>query len=56
MTSTLERPVDSPSPTPRGPGARALTWTGAIVGGVLQLSGAYSAVDLLVIGSDDAAA
>ncbi|KQY21923.1 hypothetical protein ASD16_14750 [Cellulomonas sp. Root485] len=54
MTSTLERPVDAPSPAPRGPGAHALTWTGAIVGGVLLLSGAYSAVDLLVMGSDDA--
>ena len=54
MTSTLERPVDAPSPAPRGPGARALTWAGAIVGGVLLLSGAYSAVDLLVMGSDDA--
>jgi hypothetical protein len=54
MTSTLERPVDAPSPAPRGPGARALTWTGAIVGGVLLLSGAYSAVDLLLLESDDA--
>lgn len=54
MTSTLERPVDAPSPAPRGPGARALTWTGAVVGGVLLLSGAYSAVDLLAMGSDDA--
>lgn len=54
MTSTLERPVDAQSPAPRGPGARALTWTGAIVGGVLLLSGAYSAVDLLAMGSDDA--
>lgn len=54
MTSTLERPVESPSPAPRGPGARALTWVGAIVGGVLLLSGAYSAVDLLLLGSDDA--
>jgi len=54
MTSTLERPVDSPSPTPRGPGARALTWTGAIVGGVLLLFGGYSAVDLLARSSDDA--
>ncbi|GEM00413.1 DUF4097 family beta strand repeat-containing protein [Cellulomonas terrae] len=54
MTSTLERPVDAPSPAPRGPGARALTWTGAVVGGVLLLSGAYSAIDLLAMGSDDA--
>ena len=54
MTDTLERPVDAPTPAPRGPGARALTWTGAIVGGVLLLSGAYSAIDLLVLGSGDA--
>lgn len=54
MTDTLERPVDAAPPAPRGPGARALTWAGAIVGGVLLLSGAYSAVDLLVMGSDDA--
>lgn len=54
MTSTLERPVGAPSPTPRGPGARALTWFGAVLGGVLLLSGAYSAVDLLATSSDDA--
>ena len=54
MTDTLERPVDAPSPAPRGPGARALTWTGGIIGGVLLLAGAYSAVDLLVLGSDGA--
>jgi hypothetical protein len=54
MTTTLERPVTPADPAPRGPGARALTWTGAIIGGVLLLSGAYSAVDLLVLGSDDA--
>ena len=54
MTSTLERPVDAPSPAPRGQGARALTWAGGIVGGVLLLSGAYSAVDLLATSSDDA--
>ncbi|GEK20424.1 DUF4097 family beta strand repeat-containing protein [Cellulomonas xylanilytica] len=58
MTDTLERPVGppnpAPSPTPRGPGARALTWVGGIVGGVLLLSGAYSAVDLLAMGSEGA--
>ncbi|WP_315095441.1 DUF4097 family beta strand repeat-containing protein [uncultured Cellulomonas sp.] len=54
MTDTLERPVDTPAPAPRSSAARALTWTGGIVGGILLLSGAYSAVDLLVLGSDDA--
>ncbi|WP_456785958.1 DUF4097 family beta strand repeat-containing protein [Cellulomonas sp. P5_C5] len=54
MTDTLERPVAAPSPTPRGPGAKVLTWVGGIVGGVLLLSGAYSAVDLLATGSDGA--
>ena len=54
MTSTLDRPVAAPSPSPRGPGARALTWTGAAVGGVLLLSGAYSAVGLLAERSGDA--
>ena len=53
MTTTLDRPPVTPPPA-RGPGARALTWTGAIVGGVLLLSGGYSALDLLVMGSDDA--
>ncbi|MEZ0447000.1 DUF4097 family beta strand repeat-containing protein [Cellulomonas sp. ICMP 17802] len=54
MTTTLERPTVTPPPPARSPGARALTWTGAIVGGVLLLAGGYSAVDLLVLGSDDA--
>ncbi|KQR08481.1 hypothetical protein [Cellulomonas sp. Leaf334] len=54
MTSTLERPVDAPSPTPRSPRARALTWVGGIVGGVLLLSGGFSAVDLLALGSEGA--
>jgi hypothetical protein len=54
MTDTLERPVDAPSPTPRGPGARALTWIGGIVGGALLVSGAYSTVDLLAMGSEGA--
>ena len=40
MTTHPRAPVAAPSPPPRGPGARALTWTGAIVGGVLLLSGA----------------
>ena len=53
MTSTLERPVDAPSPAPRSPAARALTWAGGVVGGLMLLVGAYSAVDLLVLGSDD---
>jgi hypothetical protein len=54
MTSTLERPAAAPAPAPRSPAARALTWTGAIVGGAMLLVGAYSAVDLLVLGSADA--
>ena len=52
MTTTLERPPVTPPPS-RTPAARALTWTGGIVGGVLLLSGGYSAVNLLVLGSDD---
>ncbi|WP_421735157.1 DUF4097 family beta strand repeat-containing protein [Cellulomonas sp.] len=54
MTTTLERPAAPAGPTPRSPGARALTWTGAVVGGVLLVSAGFSAVDLLVLGSDDA--
>ena len=38
MTSTLTA-ADPRSPAPRGPAARALTWTGGIVGVVLLLSG-----------------
>ncbi|MBO3083134.1 DUF4097 family beta strand repeat-containing protein [Cellulomonas fengjieae] len=53
MTSTLERPADATSAAPRSPAARALTWIGGVVGGLLLLFGAYSAVDLLVLGSDD---
>ena len=54
MTTTLERPAAPAGPTPRSPGARALTWTGAIVGGLLLVSAGFSALDLLVMGSDDA--
>ena len=53
MTTTLERPPTTPPPA-RTPAARALTWTGAIIGAVLLLSAGYSAVNLLVLGSDDA--
>ncbi len=53
MTTTLDRPPVTPPPA-RSTGARVLTWTGGIVGGVLLLSGGYSALDLLVLGSDDA--
>jgi hypothetical protein len=53
MTTTLERPPVTP-PSPRSPAARALTVTGAIVGGILLLSGGWSALNLLVLGSDDA--
>ena len=38
MTTTLERP-SPPRPDPRGPGARALTWTGASSAASCSLSG-----------------
>jgi len=53
MTTTLERPPVTPPPA-RTPAARALTWVGAVIGGVLVLSAGYSAVNLLVLGSGDA--
>jgi hypothetical protein len=53
MTTTLERPPVTPPPS-RGGGARALTWTGAIIGGLLLLSGGYSAIDLILVRSGDA--
>ncbi|WP_456845134.1 DUF4097 family beta strand repeat-containing protein [Cellulomonas sp. P5_C6] len=53
MTTTLDRPPVTPPPA-RTPAARALTWTGAIIGGVLVLSAGFSALNLLVLGSDDA--
>ena len=47
MTTTLETPpATSPGPV-RSPGARALAWTGGIVGGVLVLGGAWSVVGWL---------
>lgn len=53
MTTTLDRPPVTPPPAPT-PAARALTWTGAVVGGVLLLFAGFSALSLLVLGSDDA--
>ncbi len=47
MTTTLETPAPPAPDRVRSPGARALAWTGGIVGAVLVLGGAWSVVGWL---------
>ena len=54
MTSTLDRPVAAPSPSPRGPGARALTWTGGDRGGCPAALRRLQRGGPARVGSDDA--
>lgn len=54
MTTTLENPVQSPPPpAPRSPSSRALIWTGGIVGGLMLVTGVWSATGQLIAANVD---